>query len=1102
MQYLMLLTIALAAQVALADEVDPAAADFFEKKIRPVLAQHCYECHSGEAKQLKAGLRVDARDLIRQGGESGPAVVPGKVEESLLIAALRYENFEMPPTGKLPDDVVADFVKWVEMGAPDPRDVADAASAAKRVIDIEAGRRFWAFRTPVRSDVPQAADAAWAQGDIDRLVRIRQEEAGLGPGRDAERRTLIRRASFDLTGLPPSTEEIAAFLGDESHDAWGKLIDRLLDSPRFGERWGRHWLDVARYSDSTGGGRSMLFGEAWRYRDYVIDAFNADKPFDRFILEQIAGDLLPQPDYQQGQAQLIATAFLALGPTNYEEQDKEQLRMDVVDEQIDTVGRAFLGMTIGCARCHDHKFDPIPTADYYALAVIFRSTQTLIHDNVSTWIKTPLPVEPEMQQRLAAHEQALSDVQSQIAALQGRLQALRGQLPIVTVDDEQVQDFNGTWSKSSGVKEFVGEGYRYASGSGAQVTYRLPLKHAGRYEVRVSYTAHENRSPNALVRVRHAGGDAEMRIDQRLKPPIDDLYFPVGQYEFASGEQLVTVSTEGTTGAVVADAVQFVPLFRVEAGAAPALHIVDDPATLPGIVIDNTAAEVTGAWKDSVYTKSFVGAGYIHDNREGRGTKSVVFRAELPQSGEYEVRLSYTAGDSRATRVPVKITLPGREETVYVNQRNEPDADGLFARLGRFAFNNDQTAVVTVSNEGTDDGYVIVDAVQFLPADLAASSQAPVATNADAAASAGNTDATDLLAELSAGESQLSTLNSQLSTLKSSAPVKPPAVVSVKDEDADRGDYRICIRGNVKNFGDVVPRGFLTVATTGETATISATVSGRLELAQWIASPRNPLTARVAVNRVWSHLFGTGLVRTVDNFGSTGETPSHPELLDYLAIRFVDGGWSVKGLIREIMLSRTYQLACDPLPANSSADPENRLLTHQNRRRLDAEALHDSILSVSGVLDLTAGGDTVRPDTKSEYGYRFDVGRRAVYLPVFRNQLPDLFAVFDFPDPNLSQGRRTTSTLSTQALFLMNSQFVAAEARRTAERLLAGEPDAHQRLDVLYERALGRLPDESERRLALEYLDKSETADGNMRLERWTGLCQGVIGCIDFRYIE
>ncbi len=1076
-------------QVAAADGLDPAQVEFFEERIRPVLVEHCYECHAGASKQLRGGLRVDARDLIRAGGDSGPAVVPGDVAASLLIEALRYESYEMPPEGKLPDDVIADFVKWVEMGAPDPREAVGAVGPAGG-IDIESGREFWSFRPLHDEEAPQPADAAWPRTEIDRYVRAQQEPAGVAPGPDADRRALIRRATFDLIGLPPTPGEIDEFLNDDSPDAFETLVDRLLRSPQFGVRWGRHWLDVARYADSTGGGRSMLYDESWRFRDYVIDSFNEDKPFDRFIIEQIAGDLLPYDDYEQGREQLIGTAFLALGPTNYEEQDKDVLRMDVVDEQIDTIGRAFMGMTIGCARCHDHKFDPIPTADYYAIAGIFRSTQTLIHDNVSTWVKSPLPMDAEQQQLFEEHAQVVAALQTRIDSLQSSLQALKSQLPIVTVDDEELKKFTGSWSQSSGVKEFIGKGYSYASGGGAAAEYPVPLRYAGRYEVRVSYTAHENRSPNALVRVRHADGEAEVRIDQRVKPPIEDLYIAVGQFEFASGVQSVTISTEGTTGAVVADAVQFVPLFRVE-GSKGGGRIVGDPASLPGVVVDNTAAELVGDWTPSVYTKSFVGEGYIHDNREGRGAKRVIYRADLPHSGKYDVRLSYTFADSRATRVPVRITLPGKEETIYLNQREEPNIDGLFATLGTYEFSNDQTAVVTISNEGTEDGHVIADAVQFLPVELI---RTPAADEADAIAA--DATAMDVLAQLTTQETELAALNAEMTALNQGAPAAPETVVSVRDEETDRGDFRICIRGNPKNLGEPVPRGFLTVAMTGSAPDIGRDSSGRLELAEWVASPDNPLTARVAANRVWSHLFGVGLVRTVDNFGSTGELPSHPELLDHLAQRLVDHGWSIKQLIREIMLSRTYQLSSLEDAANSSADPENALLTRQNRRRLEAEAIYDSILALSGELDLALGGDTVRPDTKSEYGYKFEVGRRAAYLPVFRNQLPDLFAVFDFPDPNLSQGRRITTTLPTQALFLMNSPFVAERARIAAERVMAEQPATPARIDLLYERALGRLPTDGERVLARDFLGEDPSA------EHWTGLCQALISSIDFRYVE
>jgi mono/diheme cytochrome c family protein len=1089
----------LAAAPAAAAEADRAGTEFFEKRIRPILVEHCYECHSAGAKTLRGGLRLDSRDLIRQGGDTGAAIVPGNVDESLLIGALRYESYEMPPQGKLPDEVIADFVKWVEMGAPDPRE-APAQPLAGQGMDIESGRQFWSFRPPANHTVPQPNDGAWARNDIDRFILSRVEAEGLQPGRDADKRTLVRRVYFDLIGLPPPPDEIDAFLADDAAGAFERLVDRLLDSPRFGERWGRHWLDVARYADSTGGGRSLLYGEAWRYRDYVIDAFNRDKPYDRFVLEQIAGDLLPFDDYRQGQQQLTGVAFLVLGPTNYEEQDKEQLRMDVIDEQIDTVGRAFLGLTIGCARCHDHKFDPIPTTDYYALAGIFRSTQTLIHDNVSTWVKQPLPVDPQTQQHIDEHTQALAALQARVTALDAELKQHRSGLPIVTLDDDQAK-FTGTWGASSGVKEYVGTGYRYAGGGAHDAVYEFALKHAGRYEVRVAHNAHTNRSPNARVIVKHADGEAEHRIDQTQPPPIDGLYTALGQYEFGR-TATVTLTTRETEGNVIADAVQLVPQFRVE-GETSGGRIVADASTLPGVVVDNTAAELEGAWMQSVYTKSFVGAGYIHDQREGKGGKRATFRTDLPQSGDYEVRLSYTHADSRAAKVPVHVTHIEGETTVHVNQRKEPGVDGLFASLGRFRFNNDQTAIVTVSTEGTEDGYVIVDALQFVSvADLDTIAKAATETSTTRDDETAALTVGDTLARIDALERDLSNLKSQISNLQKHAPAAPPAVLAVKDDEKDRGDYRVCIRGNVHNLGDVVPRGFLTVATSGDAPQVPPDASGRLQLAQWVASADNPLTARVMVNRLWHNLLGAGLVRTVDNFGVPGERPSHPELLDHLALRFIDHGWSVKRMIREIVLSRTYQLSSDRIPAQDAVDPENRLLARHNRRRLDAEAIYDSILALSGRLDLTPGGNTVRADTKSEYGYQFDDARRAAYLPVFRNRLHDLCAVFDFPDPNLSIGGRTTTTLSTQALFLMNSPFVLQQARFAAQRILAEETDQRGRVELLYAQALSRPPADAERRLAAAYIADAETADPKLRLARWTGLCQAVMGCIDFRYTD
>ena len=904
-----------------------AAADedglaFFEKRIRPVLVEHCYRCHAADAKSVRGGLVVDTRDGLIIGGDSGAAIVPGKPDESLLIEALRYESYEMPPEGKLPDDVIDDFVRWVEMGAPDPRD--GDAPLARKGIDLEQGRQHWSFQPIQRHPVPEPQQAEWPAGPVDRFILARLEQEGLRPAADADRLTLLRRVTFDLTGLPPTPAEINEFLADESPEAFERVVDRLLESPHFGERWGRHWLDIARYAESTGGGRSLLYGVSWQYRDYVIRAFNSDKPFDRFIIEQIAGDLLPYDNAEQGRDQLVATAFLALGPHNYENQDKEQLRMDVVDEQIDVMGRAFLSLTLGCARCHDHKFDPVPTADYYALAGIFRSTNSLVDGNVSRWVSRPLPLPAEQQRRLEVHQQALATVTQRLETLSKQLEELQADLPAVTLDDDKAT-LTGDWTPSTSVGPFVGRGYRHAKDSDATATFRLTLPASGRYAIRIAYTASSNRSPNARVRVHHAAGVEERQVNQQKKPTLRGQYVPLGDFNF------------------------------------------EDEATV-------------------------------------------------------EFRVAET------------------------------------------------------------NGHVIIDAVQAVclePADG---------------------DLSEVVAEQAARarklEAEMTRQQERLQQLKKDEPPKPVQVMAVEEAE-EIADYAICVRGNVHKLGEPVPRGFLSVIPI-EQPEIGQESSGRLELARWIAHPDNPLTARVAANRIWQHLFGQGIVRTVDNFGVPGEEPSHPELLDYLALQLIDSGWSTKQLIREIVLSRTYRLSSDRGNAAVTADAGNRWLAGQNRRRLEAEAIYDSVLSLSGVLDRQVGGNTVRSGTKSEYGYRFDEGRRAIYLPVFRNRLHDLLTVFDFPNPNLSNGRRKVTTLATQALFLMNSPFIWEQSQRAAERLLedASQTD-EQRINTLYVKALGREPTSAERELARAYLADGPTDP----VERWATLCQALISSVDFRYV-
>ena len=941
-----------------ADGQDAAGIEFFEKRIRPVLVTHCYKCHSAGAKK-QGGLLLDSRAAIRRGGDSGAAVVPGKPDESQLIAALRYESFEMPPKGKLPDAVISDFVKWIRIGAPDPRD-SDSDPAEDPSASYEQARRHWSFQPIQRPDTPTVDANMWPRSDIDRFVLARLEAGGMTPADDASREVLLRRVTFVLTGLPPSPEELTAFLNDTSPNAFAKVVDRLLDSPRFGERFARHWLDVVRFSESSGGGRTRIFNEAWRYRDYVISAFNEDKPFDRFVTEQIAGDLLPAESEREAKAALAGTSMLAIGPINYELQDKELLDMEVIDEQLTVIGKAFLGMTIGCARCHDHKFDPIPTRDYYALAGIFKSTKTLNHSNVSNPIMRSLPQNDRQKERAAAHQARLAPVQKKIEEVEARLKQLAGNsgdmqksVPQDRVAglfiDETRARLVGTWSPSTSEPVFVGASYHYSRDPNAEAHYDFTPDGRGRAEVRLSYTAHSNRASNVTVEVWHADGQTVRSVNMKRTPKIDRTFHSLGTFAF-DGELKVIIKVRGANGAAIADVAQL-------------LVLKDD---------------------------------------------------QKP------------------------------EQLASLTDRSGPDSD---------------------------------------------------------------TDRDALLKQKSALELSLADYRKTLKEIQKLAPPPSPVVMSVEEAE-EPGDCRLCIRGNVHNLGAEIPRGFLSVMTGNQAPEIPAGASGRRELAEWIVSPDNTLASRVIANRVWYWLTGTGLVRTTDNLGTTGELPSHPQLLDWLATELTSGNWSLRHLIRTIVLSRTWQLSSEPVLANQQRDPDNRLWSHMPRRRLEAEAMRDAILSVSGQIDLTMGGSTIRPGSKTEFNYRFndvqlDGRRRSVYVPVFRNTLLDLFEVFDFADPNLPKGQRTSSTLPTQGLYLMNSPWVMLQAEHAARRVLDidGLSDA-DRTEHAYVLLFGRRPTPAERGLAEDFLSATHGSEEGSQVAAWSEFCHVLIASIDFRHLK
>ncbi len=716
-----------------AADLDPKKVAFFENKIRPVLVTHCYECHSDKAAKLKGGLLLDSREGLLKGGDTGPSVIPGKPNESLLIKSLRQEKLKMPPKNPLPAHIVADFVQWVADGAIDPR---TGGSSYKR-LSAEEAKSFWSFVPPKQPAIPSLKDTTWARTDADRFIRAKLEEKGLKVMGDADRATLARRIYFDLIGLPPTPEQLDAFVSDKSAKAAEKLVDDLLASQQFGERWGRHWLDIARYGESNGNSDNLPFPEAWRYRNYVIASVNADKPYDQFIREQVAGDLLIPKDAKQKDEFLIATAFLAL-TSKPRAQNNPDYAMDLVADQVDVTTRAVLGLSVLCARCHDHKFDPIGTKEYYGLAGIFNSSTMLFG----------------------------------------------------------------------------------AGGKGAA-----------------------------------KGGKGG------------------GLLELSDGSETMGL-------------------------------------------------------------------------REGKA-----------------------------------------------------------------------------------------------------------------------------------------------------------------------GDIAVCIRGDSTKRGETVSRGFIAAATTKPTSPVNRSQSGRKELAEWLIQG-NPFVARVAVNRIWLHLFGKAIVNSPDNFGFLGERPSHPELLDHLAVQFLKDGWSTKKMIRSLVLSRTYQMAHGHDEASYKTDPDNIYHWRAAQRRLDAEAQRDAILSIARKLDMKpvnaslAGGAKVNP--KKNVTAAPEVFVRSVYLGVPRGRpLPESLAIFDAANPNIVVAQREETTVPSQALFLLNSPFVVEMSVATAQRLMAEAKDDSARLDLAYRLYYGRLPTDDEKSRGLKYIvdevsalpARDKSPEGG-KATAWASFAQAMIASAEFRYVR
>lgn len=920
---------------------------FFQEKVRPILVEHCYDCHSEEAGKRKGGLWLDRREAWVQGGDAGPTIIPGDTHGSLLLETVRYEdpNLQMPPKTRLSSEQITILEKWVKMGAPDPRNEAMAGAVRKEPIDYKKARQGWAYRPLKRPEIPQKG-----KSPVDALLQKDWEERGVVAVDSAKPAALLRRLHYDLTGLPPTRTEMEAFVADPSAAAFEAVVDELLARPAFGEKWGRHWLDVARYADSNGGDRNFTYYQAWRYRNWVIDSFNRDLSYYDFVKSQLAGDLLPAESVEQERNQIIAATFLALGPKMLTERDKEKLWLDTVDEQMDTMGRAFLGLTVGCARCHDHKFDPISQTDYYAVAGIFRSTEVVTGTrngcvNVASWIERPLPV---------------------------------------------------------------------ADGGNGETVKKLErLELAMRLTVEKSF-------------MKKAGG----------KMTLDKL-------------------------------------------------------PLAGVIYDEADAELIGTWLESNHFPSRFGEKYVHDDRKAKGANKAVFRGSLPQSGEYEVRIAYNAGNARASTIPLAIHAEDGVHRAKLDQTKKPTIGGLFEPIGRFTFEKGGECKVTISTEGTEGRYVIVDAVQFISVDdIERESMALAAMEGDTV---------NPLLQMNEGELKKE-LNRLIAELKN-------AEVAMAPRDAKQADdVHLRVRGDVGQKGAKVPRNFLQVLHTGPAPEIADGKSGRLALAEWMVREESGLLDRVIVNRVWHHLFGRGIVESVDNFGALGTGPTHPDLLEYLAVSFRENGGSFKTLIREILLSDAYRASSFASEALEQQDPANQSFARQNRRRLSAEEIRDSILFLSGGLDTKPGFATASShgvDLDKPFSFAKEK-KRTVYLPVARNNPATELAIFDAANPDLVSGRRPQTTVPTQALYLLNSDFMHEQSAVLGKMALDAAEAPGAEVDYLYQTLLGRAPNpvESQRALGL-IADLSGGSEDPAHLQEACGhLAHVLMASTEFLYLD
>ena len=1146
----------LSAPIAAAAEPDPSALEFFEKEVRPILVSRCYDCHSSKNEEPKGGLRVDSLAALTKGGETGPGVVPGKPKDSLLIDAVNYGDlYQMPPKGKMPAAEIATLTKWVEMGAPWPAE-KDPSEGRGKGFDIAARKaEHWAWRPLQKPEFPGVKNEAWIRQPSDRFILAKLEAAGLSPAPPADKRTLVRRVYFDLIGLPPTPDEVQAYLQDESPQALEKVVDRLLESPHFGERWGRHWLDLMRYAESRGHEFDYTIPGAWQYRDYVIRALNADVPYDQFVREHVAGDLLPTPRLNpngQFNESILGTGFWFLGEWIHSPVDIRKDETDRYDNMVDVFSKSFLGLTVSCARCHDHKFDAISQQDYYALVGYLQSSSHRL-----------IRYETHHEEQRQARE--LAELHSVYAVLVGD-----------AIGDE-------TDAGASEVERYLlAARETLMSGQSAANVCREQSLSEPRLEAWLKEVTLAKKDPNHVLHAWSLLCDRPANETERVSEVLSTLGAAKDAIPY-DGEWIADYANlprsewfaSGVTFGLSPALPSQLKLIPTESGIATEVQTYGaarrDPTWNHLKLAGEQEAGRLGFPRAgrTLKTKTFVvKSGLVHYLVKGAGQIYAAVDSHSMINGPLHGALvKETGGDGSTPPRWISHDLKpyiGHTAHLEFTPKDNDDlqilavAEGAKPPAGVHPVNHCETFVRHLPAAETRSVVDLANAYQQRFREAVLTLQTGVA----------DPTTRQLLAPFAQlvvhhralwlpkpDTSSIHGLLEQYQQARKRLVDKVPAASQVACAmwDGSGEDEHLLVRGNssAKTTGPKVPRRLLSaiesefpappeqapVLTASGTAAAPTTVpvgsplvpgaitgSGRLQLADKLVDPRNPFPSRVMVNRLWHHLFGRGIVPSVDNFGVLGQAPTHPELLDHLALEFIADGWSVKRAIKRMVLSNAYQMASggptiDPpqLAMATQRDPQNELLHKANLRRLEGEVIRDAMLHLSGRLDRRQFGPSVatfltpfmqgrgRPASGPVDGE----GRRSIYLGVRRNFLSPMMLAFDVPNPASTIGRRNVSNVPAQALILMNDPLVQEQARLWAKQVLASAPASTEgRIQRLYEQAFSRPASAEETTAAVAFLEAQAkeyglTADRIAGDERpWGDLCHVLINGKEFVFVR